>query len=765
MRDDRGVSASRTTTVAALVALGAAGVAASSAPAGTAGASCAAQSVSFSTIDTGRFTWALPTTLLQDATARVQVQPAAGGAFTTVSTSTGVRTAGTRTPTGSITTPLYLTAGSWGWRVQVTEWDGTTFACQGPAFTVTRLPAPVVGFTGQGITQDGWRAPGSGQGVSVQPGAGDASAGSTSFVRVRHASGTWSTWGAAPATLPTGTITAVEARRHSAGFMSGQVTSVAIRTDTGAPSAPAPPGTTAEVGPGGATLAFGAAADDESGLGGYSSLVVGKDGSGGQWKALAGPTATVASDAAGGTLYLRACDRVGNCASSAPVSLVARGSARPARPAPPPGTGSGDPGNGIDGVAGGTAGGTSRRQSSAARRAAAGTPRITALVAGSPRGGAGRLTVELSRPAEVLFTIDGAAIARAWLGAGRTPVRLPAQPSARRAVLVARPVAGATAGDPVSTTVSLPGGERKGEAARRTTPMRAGALGVLYDMDPAVREVVDPLDGARGLTHERGALRQEPSGSGLFSDDDSGALLGKVTEEDMRGLTGAEMADLLREEITDAPGHVVAFDELSPAEADPRVPLVRGARIPPADPASPGAVLAEALTMLDTPSPYGGTWASRVHVYIAPAVTTAMAAGRGPDRNQGRDGTPRFRTYRTVMAGLARAGGVWIEAYHGKAFPLLRPFSAETWRKAPAAFMAEYQRAGGDPSRLHFLITGTDAYPAGRLPAECVTPQACQWTMAEQTPAGRLILANGVGGYRLGAHARPWLAEWQARMP
>jgi hypothetical protein len=332
-------------------------------------------------------------------------------------------------------------------------------------------------------------------------------------------------------------------------------------------------------------------------------------------------------------------------------------------------------------------------------------------------------------------------------------------------VLVARPVAGATAGDAVSTTVSLPGGGRKGEAARRITPMRAGALGVLYDMDPAVREVVDPLDGARGLTHERGALRQEPSGSGLFSDDDSGALLGKVTEEDMRGLTAAEMADLLREEITDAPSHLVAFDELSPAEADPRVPLVRGARIPPADPASPGAVLAEALKLLDTPSPYGGTWASRVHVYIAPAVTTAMAAGRGPDRNQGRDGKPRFRTYRTVMAGLARAGGVWIEAYHGKAFPLLKPFSAETWRKAPAAFMAEYQRAGGDPSRLHFLITGTDAYPAGRLPAECVTPQACQWAMAEQTPAGRLILANGVGGYRLGAHARPWLAEWQVRVP
>jgi hypothetical protein len=83
---------------------------------------------------------------------------------------------------------------------------------------------------------------------------------------------------------------------------------------------------------------------------------------------------------------------------------------------------------------------------------------------------------------------------------------------------------------------------------------------------------------------------------------------------------------------------------------------------------------------------------------------------------------------------------------------------------APAAFTAEYRRAGGDPSRLHFLITGTDAYPPGPLPAGCTTPMACQWALAESTAAGRAIRANGAGGYRLGSHARPWLAEWQARV-
>jgi hypothetical protein len=331
-------------------------------------------------------------------------------------------------------------------------------------------------------------------------------------------------------------------------------------------------------------------------------------------------------------------------------------------------------------------------------------------------------------------------------------------------VLSARPVAGSAAGEAVTATVSLPGGARRAESARRTTAIRPGAMGVLYDLDAAVREVVDPLDGAPGFTHARGAFRQEPSTSGLFAADDDGSRIAKVTEEDLRGLPAAEIAQVLREEIAESDSRMVAFDELTPYEADPKGPVVKGGRIPPPDPSSPGAQLAQALAMLDVPSPYGGTWASRVHVYIAPAVSSAIAAGRGPDRNWGRDGKARFRTYRTVMAGLAKAGGVWIEAYHGKTVPLLS-FTAEEWRRAPAAFAAEYRRAGGDPSRLRFLITGTDAFPAGQLPAACTTPMACQWALAESTPAGRAILSNGVGGYRLGAHARPWLAEWQARVP
>ena len=389
-------------------------------------------------------------------------------------------------------------------------------------------------------------------------------------------------------------------------------------------------------------------------------------------------------------------------------------------------------------------------------------PRITALVPESPGGGAGRVTVELNRASEVTFSFGGATIARAWLGAGRTLVRLPAQSRARRGVLTAHPRAGSASGEAVTASVSLPGGARKGSMSLRTTRLRAGATAVLYDMDPAVREIVSPLDGSVGLTEAHGALRQEPSGSGLFSARDDNARIGKVTEEDIHPLSADEIAALLREAIDDAEGHQVAFDELTSYMADPRSPFVRNGRIPPPDPASPGAQLAQALIALDTPSPYGGTWASRVHVYIAPAVVGSIAAGRGPDRNLGRDRKARFRTYRTVMTGLARAGAVWIEAYHGGSRPY-PSLTVEEWRRAPAAFTAEYRRAGGDPSKLHLLMTGS-VYPKGKLPAACVTPMACQWALAESTSAGRKMLSNGVGAYRLGSQARPWLAEWQRRM-
>ena len=146
-------------------------------------------------------------------------------------------------------------------------------------------------------------------------------------------------------------------------------------------------------------------------------------------------------------------------------------------------------------------------------------------------------------------------------------------------------------------------------------------------------------------------------------------------------------------------------------------------------------------------------------------MTSALAAGQGPDRNLGRDGRPHFRTYRAVFGGLSHVAGVWIEMYHGLGVTMTSPFTVNEWRTAPAAVSAEFQRAGGDVNRLHMMFTGSDSYPSGgTLPVGCVTPQSCAWALAEATPAGRQLLANGVGGYRLGESARAFLAEWHARL-
>ncbi len=718
--------------------------------AGTPGASCQAQSVAFVPTDIARFTWTLPVQLAYAASAKVQVRPSGTPDVWLTLANTPVAVAGTRTQSGNIGNPR-LAAGSWDWRMLLTEWDGTVITCDGSAFTVVRLPAPDIALSGPRITWDGWRTPVSGQVASVTPGAGDASVGSASLIRFQYASGSWTGTLAAPAGIPASEIQIVRAYRRTANGMTGDSRLVALHTDTVAPTMPVPPGEAVDVPAGGATVTFAPSVDWLSGLDGYQARIVHPDGEAGAWMGSTEPVVAVGPGAIGGELEMRACDRVGNCSAPSAVALI---EAPPEdEPYPEPEIEPDDPP--APTPTDGTTGDRARRQAVA--------PRITALVPAAPAGGSGRVTVELSRAAEVTFRFRGAVVARAWLGSGRTLIRLPAQTSARRGPLTAHPVAGAQAGDHVTATVSLPGGQRqRRETARRATPVRPGAQTVLYDLDAAVREVVDPLDGAAGLGHRRGALRQEPSTSGLFAADDDAARMAKVTEEDLHGLSADAIAELLREEIDDSPAHLVAFDELTAHEADARGPVVKGGRIPPPDPSSPGAQFAQALISLDVPSPYGGTWASRVHVYIAPAVTSAMAIGRGPDRNWGRDGKARLRTYRTVMPGLARAGAIWIEAYHGRTLPLT-PFTVDEWTRAPAAFTAEYRRAGGDPSRLHLLVTGTDTYPVGPLPVGCVTPQACQWVLAESTPAGRAMVANGVGGYRLAAHARSWLAEWQAR--
>ncbi|MCU0307616.1 MAG: hypothetical protein MUE51_07585 [Thermoleophilia bacterium] len=284
----------------------------------------------------------------------------------------------------------------------------------------------------------------------------------------------------------------------------------------------------------------------------------------------------------------------------------------------------------------------------------------------------------------------------------------------------------------------------------------AAGMVLVYDTQEAVADLV-----AGGVTFARGALRQDPGPGGMLGGAGGADRVAKVSAADIEGLTPPEIARVLRAAIDDpehgARSHLVAVDEIGRpfgdgARAHPR----RGQGPVPVDPGSPGARLSAAMRLLEVPSPWGGTYARRVHFYLAPAVSTAIARGVGPHHNLGRDGKPHFGTFRGVMPGLAAGGGVWVEMYHGVG-GRPAPLSAAEWRTVPHDVLEVFAGHGGSARRVHLLFAGTSAAPPG-APAGC-RPMACQFRLARSTPAGRRLLANGAGAYRVGDQARDFARE------
>lgn len=327
-------------------------------------------------------------------------------------------------------------------------------------------------------------------------------------------------------------------------------------------------------------------------------------------------------------------------------------------------------------------------------------------------------------------------------------------------------------------------------------PAADGRMSIVYDEAAAVRALTDRAGPGAPLGADRGLYRQDPGPGGIFDAHgrDARHRVGKVSAAELAAMTAEGMAARLAREI-ERPAHgaasgLVAIDEVGNRFNDGRVRAryvwrtVRGTRIrlaawnrlvvtrrgwrvergtaplPRIDPESPGARLGRAMRMLaERPHPAGGTYADRVHLYIAPAFSTSIAAGRGPHRHLGNDGKPHRATWRGVMPAVALAGGAWVEMYHHDRASGITAMTARTWRTVPRAFSGYLRRFGGDPGRLHLLFTAVPAPPRG-APRGCGGPMACQWALARATPAGRAMLANGPGAYRVGAQARAWRAEF-----
>ncbi|MDH3225667.1 MAG: hypothetical protein OEM67_01065 [Thermoleophilia bacterium] len=272
---------------------------------------------------------------------------------------------------------------------------------------------------------------------------------------------------------------------------------------------------------------------------------------------------------------------------------------------------------------------------------------------------------------------------------------------------------------------------------------------VLYDAEGPVKEIV-----RGGLSGPKGALHQAPARRVLGRR----YRVSKISGRELQGRSAASIASLLKSHIRRCTirgsdhacsSHLVFVDEITAAFNDRKGPRY-------------GANLTAAMRMLRQQSPYGGTWASRVHLYMAPNFTSSIAKGRGRDHNLGRDGRPHFATWSRVLPGLALAGGVWLEMYHARS-GRITPFTRAEWRNGGKDVWSLLERRGGRLSRLHFMMSRAASRPVG-APASCGGGMACQWKLADTGSVNRRILDNGVGAYRVGSQARAWLRQHKHRV-
>ena len=255
-------------------------------------------------------------------------------------------------------------------------------------------------------------------------------------------------------------------------------------------------------------------------------------------------------------------------------------------------------------------------------------------------------------------------------------------------------------------------------------------MSILYATDSSVRDILGGSSQMPGLPW---LFRQEPSNSG------TGAQLGAGNSQRMTKINGAGLAKMAMTEmvfalqrgvdrscvtpagINTCPAHLLAVDEIGAAFGRNDGDLPQLSR-------SPGANLAAAMNYLaQTQSPWGGSYASRIHFYLAPGVSTAIAAGRGTRHNLGADGEVHWPDYSLAMGALAQAGGVWLEMYHYPTRGSARtPFTSTEWRTVPtavAAFMAERGGRAYPLQSLHFVMTetvGSDLVSSGQCLAERV---------------------------------------------
>lgn len=330
-----------------------------------------------------------------------------------------------------------------------------------------------------------------------------------------------------------------------------------------------------------------------------------------------------------------------------------------------------------------------------------------------------------------------------------------------------------------------------------TATAAAAPMVVLYATPATNRAIVRP-GAADALPLDGRLFVQEPNVGHLFAGaSDRPYRLSRVTGDQLvRARSATAIAALLRRHVaasncafagTGRAGcrsHLVFVDEIDArfAERAPnlKTPAWRGRTsrsqkkrafpnyAPRPRTGQPGYELAKAMKLLATQPYAGGSYADRVHFYIAPGVISSLGVGRGRYFNLGRDGRPHFRTYEGIRGALQRAGGLWLEMYHFNTATRSRtPFNTGEWSAYPTRFTRYLTGPGAvsaDPglvARVRFMMSKGAPLARAGAPAACrnaALPQTCQFALAS-LPQNAPMLANGVGQYRMEGDEAEWRAQ------
>ncbi len=337
-------------------------------------------------------------------------------------------------------------------------------------------------------------------------------------------------------------------------------------------------------------------------------------------------------------------------------------------------------------------------------------------------------------------------------------------------------------------------------------------LSFLYETDDGVRSI---LAGSEAMRAVPWIFRIEPSTSG------DGARLAGGDAQRMLKLNGkalsqqpsaGAMAQVLRQTVDrwcPTPAHQAGTCQAHRVLID-EIGSYFGGRN--GKPSVAGKRLSVAMrTLAGEPTPWGGSYASRIIFALAPGPATSVTAGFGANRSLGRNGKAIRRNYRDVFQAMSYGGGVWIEDFHyiGRT---MTGFTAKEWQTVPVGVTSFLGKVRPDRDPLtytHILFGNTTRSPSScggatwttprfstsrayakrekarfaqddsvmkranaMNAAEGITPVApvgispsmdCELQLAQGNPTNLRLMANGPAAYRLPtASATAW-GDWFRR--